>query len=200
MPKAFDFLDAPVLNVTGKDVPMPYAANLEKLALPSVKEVVEAVKAVSYADSVRGCRPITGVAFRMPSRKATSDLRRSRGGSARHLVARDHRRRAVDASAAVAAARARPCAAGCRAGTRSRRAEAGPAAGCSSTSRSFTWRAVVVPDIAGWRRERLAGLPDTATSTLHPTGFAKFCRRRPSGAIGPSRCVSTPRPACRTSG
>jgi len=49
MQKAFDFLDAPVVNVTGKDVPMPYAANLEKLALPSVKEVVEAVKSVSYA-------------------------------------------------------------------------------------------------------------------------------------------------------
>ena len=49
MTKAFDHLDAPVLNVTGKDVPMPYAANLEKLALPSVKEVVEAVKSVSYA-------------------------------------------------------------------------------------------------------------------------------------------------------
>jgi pyruvate dehydrogenase E1 component beta subunit len=48
MQKAFDFLDAPVINVTGKDVPMPYAANLEKLALPSVKEVVEAVKSVSY--------------------------------------------------------------------------------------------------------------------------------------------------------
>ncbi|MEJ8573180.1 pyruvate dehydrogenase complex E1 component subunit beta [Microbaculum marinum] len=50
MEKAFDWLDAPVLRVTGKDVPMPYAANLEKLALPSVKEVIEAVKAVSYAD------------------------------------------------------------------------------------------------------------------------------------------------------
>ncbi len=49
MAKAFDFLDAPVLNITGKDVPMPYAANLEKLALPSVKEVVEAAKSVSYA-------------------------------------------------------------------------------------------------------------------------------------------------------
>jgi pyruvate dehydrogenase E1 component beta subunit len=48
MSKAFDFLDAPVVNVTGKDVPMPYAANLEKLALPSVKEVVEAAKSVSY--------------------------------------------------------------------------------------------------------------------------------------------------------
>jgi pyruvate dehydrogenase E1 component beta subunit len=49
MQRAFDFLDAPVINVTGKDVPMPYAANLEKLALPSIKEVVEAVKVVSYA-------------------------------------------------------------------------------------------------------------------------------------------------------
>jgi len=49
MQKAFDYLDAPVINITGKDVPMPYAANLEKLALPSVKEVVEAVKAVSYS-------------------------------------------------------------------------------------------------------------------------------------------------------
>jgi pyruvate dehydrogenase E1 component beta subunit len=49
MQRAFDYLDAPVINVTGKDVPMPYAANLEKLALPSVKDVVDAVKAVSYA-------------------------------------------------------------------------------------------------------------------------------------------------------
>ncbi len=48
MLRAFDWLDAPVLKVTGKDVPMPYAANLEKLALPSVAEVVEAVKAATY--------------------------------------------------------------------------------------------------------------------------------------------------------
>jgi pyruvate dehydrogenase E1 component beta subunit len=48
MAEAFDWLDAPVLRVTGKDVPMPYAANLEKLALPSVAEVIEAVKAVTY--------------------------------------------------------------------------------------------------------------------------------------------------------
>jgi pyruvate dehydrogenase E1 component beta subunit len=48
MEHAFDYLDAPVLRVTGKDVPMPYAANLEKLALPSVAEVVEAAKAVTY--------------------------------------------------------------------------------------------------------------------------------------------------------
>jgi pyruvate dehydrogenase E1 component beta subunit len=46
--RAFDWLDAPVLRVTGKDVPMPYAANLEKMTLPSVAEVVEAVKAVCY--------------------------------------------------------------------------------------------------------------------------------------------------------
>jgi pyruvate dehydrogenase E1 component beta subunit len=48
MERAFDYLDAPVLRVSGKDVPMPYAANLEKLALPSVAEVVEAAKAVCY--------------------------------------------------------------------------------------------------------------------------------------------------------
>ncbi|GJE38427.1 pyruvate dehydrogenase complex E1 component subunit beta [Methylobacterium persicinum] len=48
MVDAFDYLDAPVLRVTGKDVPMPYAANLEKLALPNVAEVVEAAKAVCY--------------------------------------------------------------------------------------------------------------------------------------------------------
>jgi pyruvate dehydrogenase E1 component beta subunit len=48
MEHAFDYLDAPVARVSGKPVPMPYAANLEKLALPSVAEVVEAVKAVCY--------------------------------------------------------------------------------------------------------------------------------------------------------
>jgi len=48
MENAFDYLDAPVVRVTGKDVPMPYAANLEKLALPSVAEVVQAAKAVCY--------------------------------------------------------------------------------------------------------------------------------------------------------
>ena len=46
MEQAFDYLDAPVARVSGKDVPMPYAANLEKLALPSVAEVVDAAKAV----------------------------------------------------------------------------------------------------------------------------------------------------------
>ena len=48
MQQAFDYLDAPVLTIAGKDVPMPYAANLEKLALPNVDEVVEAVKTVTY--------------------------------------------------------------------------------------------------------------------------------------------------------
>src|SRR6476660_547565 len=48
MEHAFDYLDAPVARVSGKDVPMPYAANLEKLALPSTAEVVEAAKAVCY--------------------------------------------------------------------------------------------------------------------------------------------------------
>ena len=48
MEEAFDYLDAPVTRVTGEDVPMPYAANLEKLALPSVAKVVEAAKAVCY--------------------------------------------------------------------------------------------------------------------------------------------------------
>ena len=46
--EAFDWLDAPIARVTGKDVPMPYAANLEKLALPSIADVVEAAKAVAY--------------------------------------------------------------------------------------------------------------------------------------------------------
>jgi pyruvate dehydrogenase E1 component beta subunit len=48
MAQAFDYLDAPIERVAGKDVPMPYAANLEKLALPSVAEVVAAAKAVCY--------------------------------------------------------------------------------------------------------------------------------------------------------
>jgi pyruvate dehydrogenase E1 component subunit beta len=48
MTLAFDYLDAPVMRVSGKDVPMPYAANLEKLALPSAAEIVEAAKAVCY--------------------------------------------------------------------------------------------------------------------------------------------------------
>ncbi|MEM1235687.1 MAG: pyruvate dehydrogenase complex E1 component subunit beta [Pseudomonadota bacterium] len=48
MTNAFDYLDAPVINCTGKDVPMPYAANLEKHALTSTDEVLEAVRQVTY--------------------------------------------------------------------------------------------------------------------------------------------------------
>ena len=48
MQEAFDYLDAPVINCTGKDVPMPYAANLEKLALITTDEVIAAVKSVTY--------------------------------------------------------------------------------------------------------------------------------------------------------
>jgi pyruvate dehydrogenase E1 component beta subunit len=48
MELAFDYIDAPVIRICGKDVPMPYAANLEKLALPSVEEVIAAAKAVLY--------------------------------------------------------------------------------------------------------------------------------------------------------
>jgi pyruvate dehydrogenase E1 component beta subunit len=48
MQRAFDYLDAPVINCTGKDVPMPYAANLEKLALVTTDEVVAACKDVTY--------------------------------------------------------------------------------------------------------------------------------------------------------
>lgn len=48
MEKAFDYLDAPVERVAGKDVPLPYAANLEKLALPQIEDIVEAAKKVCY--------------------------------------------------------------------------------------------------------------------------------------------------------
>ena len=48
MERAFDYLDAPVINCTGKDVPMPYAANLEKLALTTTAEVISAVKKIIY--------------------------------------------------------------------------------------------------------------------------------------------------------
>jgi pyruvate dehydrogenase E1 component beta subunit len=50
MDQAFDWLDAPVARVAGADVPMPYAANLEKLALPQPADIVKAAKAVSYRD------------------------------------------------------------------------------------------------------------------------------------------------------
>jgi pyruvate dehydrogenase E1 component beta subunit len=48
MQEAFDYLDAPVMTCTGKDVPMPYAANLEKLALVTTAEVMTAAKSVLY--------------------------------------------------------------------------------------------------------------------------------------------------------
>ena len=48
MERAFDYLDAPVINCTGKDVPMPYAANLEKLALTTTAEVISAVRKIIY--------------------------------------------------------------------------------------------------------------------------------------------------------
>jgi len=48
--EAFDYLDAPPINITGADVPMPYAANLERLALPSVDEIIAAVKSVCYRE------------------------------------------------------------------------------------------------------------------------------------------------------
>jgi pyruvate dehydrogenase E1 component beta subunit len=48
--QAFDYLDAPPAKVSGADVPMPYAANLERLALPNAAQVVEAVKSVLYIE------------------------------------------------------------------------------------------------------------------------------------------------------
>ncbi len=48
MDNAFDYLDAPVKRITGKDVPLPYAANLEKLALPTIQDIVNAAKEVCY--------------------------------------------------------------------------------------------------------------------------------------------------------
>ena len=48
--RAFDYLDAPIKRVSGADVPMPYAKNLEDLAIPTVNQVVAAVREVSYLD------------------------------------------------------------------------------------------------------------------------------------------------------
>jgi pyruvate dehydrogenase E1 component beta subunit len=50
MERAFDYLDAPVRRVSGADVPMPYAKNLENLAIPGVKQIVDAVREVAYLD------------------------------------------------------------------------------------------------------------------------------------------------------
>ena len=46
--EAFDYLDAPPMRVAQKDVPLPYAANLEKLSLPNAADIVEAAKKVCY--------------------------------------------------------------------------------------------------------------------------------------------------------
>ena len=51
MDHAFDYLDAPVVRVYGMDVPLPYAANLEKLALPQVDNIVQAVRQVCYRNA-----------------------------------------------------------------------------------------------------------------------------------------------------
>src|SRR5712664_3591979 len=48
--RAFDYLDAPVRRVSGADVPMPYAKNLENLAIPGVEQIVAAVREVAYLD------------------------------------------------------------------------------------------------------------------------------------------------------
>ena len=48
MEEAFDALDAPMVRVTGADVPMPYAENLERLALPTLEDVIKAVHTVTY--------------------------------------------------------------------------------------------------------------------------------------------------------
>ncbi len=50
MEKAFDELDAPVLRVTGKDVPLPYASNLERMSLPQIEDIVKAAKEVCYKE------------------------------------------------------------------------------------------------------------------------------------------------------
>ena len=50
MERAFDYLDAPVKRVSGVDVPMPYAKNLEKLAVPDVQQIIAAVREVAYLD------------------------------------------------------------------------------------------------------------------------------------------------------
>jgi pyruvate dehydrogenase E1 component beta subunit len=49
--EAFDYLDAPIERVTGADVPMPYAANLEKAAVPQVEDIVAAVKRITFRSS-----------------------------------------------------------------------------------------------------------------------------------------------------
>ena len=86
MEQAFDYLDAPVMRVSGKDVPMPYAANLEKLALPSVGRVVEAAKASATGErrGVGTVRTAGGTAHRAGTRRRRGAAgRRRRRGPAR---------------------------------------------------------------------------------------------------------------------
>ena len=201
MAKAFDFLDAPVLNITGKDVPMPYAANLEKLALPSVKEVVEAAKSVSYANS------------RRPTISDDAGTKHGREGKRRatyadleavppHLVAEiidgellTHPRPSPRHGAAATSLGAEARRAFQKGRRRTRRL------GFLRRARASSWPACLVPDIAGWRRERLVGTIQTRTTSPFPRiGSARFCRPRRRNATALSRCASTRKPGCRTSG
>ena len=50
MEKIFDYLDSPVFNCSGKDVPMPYAKNLEEAALLNPEEILDTIKKVTYRD------------------------------------------------------------------------------------------------------------------------------------------------------
>ena len=72
MTHAFDYLDAPVARVTGKDVPMPYAANLEKLALPNADEVVAAAKSSSTCEKADARPTFSCRRFPRPWRRASS--------------------------------------------------------------------------------------------------------------------------------
>ena len=81
--EAFDHLDAPPLKITGADVPMPYAANLEKLALPSVEQVVAAAKVrLLPGVTAHGRSPHELEARRVPLRRRAlrgAGARRDRG-------------------------------------------------------------------------------------------------------------------------
>jgi pyruvate dehydrogenase E1 component beta subunit len=59
MEHAFDYLDAPVKRVAGLDVPLPYAANLEKMALPQASHIVEAARASAIAETGEPACPST---------------------------------------------------------------------------------------------------------------------------------------------
>ena len=166
MQKAFDFLDAPVINITGKDVPMPYAANLEKLALPSVKEVVEAAKSVSYRElsvssglSRRTWDAAASMAEPAKRRATYADLE----AVPAHLVAEiidgelvTHPRPSPRHGVAANALSDELDESIPEGSWRTGRMDIHRRAGASSRPH------VVVPDIAGWRRERLSELPDAS--------------------------------------